>query len=545
MLLVLLGVATSSSAWTVTKDGLTFTGTGLLGSGDEAEVYLSDYSVTDVVIPATIDYDGIIGFEKGTKKVVKIANHGFTQSSSHFSSYSDGCTPAQTHYMGGYYNPTLKSVTFEQPSNITEIGEGAFDGCTSLETLTIPNSVTTIGQRAFAMCMGLKSLYFQTNNDGTVNFTTLPYEALFYCTALTSLELPSGITQIADRALMGNFALYSIKLPNTLTTIGAHFLCNASSLQTLTIPASVTYIDGAFLHGCESLSKVYLLGPASVLKAQANDGSNTFGANEDFCKDKVTDCLFYTTSDYIDGYTSDEVWSTVDQPNDDGNDIVAIENTDRDFTGGKWVTAIFPDGVANYKAVFGSETMAATMTSATVDADDEGFYHLTFTLISGDDIPAATPVMFYAGKDATYTMYTSDRVSEDDFKKALTADHTAKVEANDGAVVSMIGRYLETQLNPFDFYYSNSGFYRVPESTKIMLGDFRCYWNVNRDNVKTDVQAMGSKFTGGTTGINAIDNTDAKVSVEIYDLGGRRINADKSALQGGVYIINGKKVLVK
>ena len=44
------------------------------------------------------------------------------------------------------------------PDSITNIGESAFGGCESLESITIPNGVTSIGKRAFAGCSSLKSI---------------------------------------------------------------------------------------------------------------------------------------------------------------------------------------------------------------------------------------------------------------------------------------------------------------------------------------------------------------------------------------------------
>ena len=39
------------------------------------------------------------------------------------------------------------------PDSVTEIGENAFDGCTSLQSIDIPNSVTKIGYDAFVDCI--------------------------------------------------------------------------------------------------------------------------------------------------------------------------------------------------------------------------------------------------------------------------------------------------------------------------------------------------------------------------------------------------------
>ena len=49
-----------------------------------------------------------------------------------------------------------ESVTFRGcPYPVTSIGDGAFEHCSGLTSVTIPNSVTEIGEEAFYDCSGL------------------------------------------------------------------------------------------------------------------------------------------------------------------------------------------------------------------------------------------------------------------------------------------------------------------------------------------------------------------------------------------------------
>jgi len=55
-------------------------------------------------------------------------------------------------------NKDIVNGSFVFPESVTEIGNGAFDGCTSLSNIIIPESVTEIGNGAFYGCASLKKV---------------------------------------------------------------------------------------------------------------------------------------------------------------------------------------------------------------------------------------------------------------------------------------------------------------------------------------------------------------------------------------------------
>lgn len=64
---------------------------------------------------------------------------------------------------------SLKMVTFVDYCDLNfSIGDEAFSGCTSLESLIIPNSLVVIGARAFYGCTSLRSLYFESTTPPAI-----------------------------------------------------------------------------------------------------------------------------------------------------------------------------------------------------------------------------------------------------------------------------------------------------------------------------------------------------------------------------------------
>ena len=149
---------------------------------------------------------------------------------------------------------------------VTSIGWDAFDGCTSLTSVTIPDSVTSIGRSAFYDCRSLTSV---TIPDSV---TSIGGSAFYDCRSLTSVTIPNGVTSIGAWAFYNCRSLTSVTIPNGVTSIGSYAFYRCRSLTSVTIPDSVTSIgDGAFSN-CKSLTSVTIPGSVTSIGQHAFQG---------------------------------------------------------------------------------------------------------------------------------------------------------------------------------------------------------------------------------------------------------------------------------
>ena len=104
------------------------------------------------------------------------------------------------------------------------IREGAFKNCESLSNITIPitNHITDIGKNAFYYCTSLSSINIPKGA------TSIKENAFEFCNALLDITIPNGVKYINASAFNGCSSLSTVTFPNGLESIGnqAFFNCN-------------------------------------------------------------------------------------------------------------------------------------------------------------------------------------------------------------------------------------------------------------------------------------------------------------------------------
>lgn len=147
------------------------------------------------------------------------------------------------------YNGEATDVVI--PDNVKVIGEEVFKSM-PITSVKIPSSVTEIGWRAFCGCKEL------VNVNIPKEVKKIESEAFGRCESLANIELPAGIKIIGNSAFGGCESLTNIELPIGLECIWDGAFVGCTSLTSVTIPSSVTLLNNSAFAECSSLTSVII-----------------------------------------------------------------------------------------------------------------------------------------------------------------------------------------------------------------------------------------------------------------------------------------------
>lgn len=132
----------------------------------------------------------------------------------------------------------LETVTFDEPSNIKELGFHSFRICSKLKEVTLPKSLKKIGV-AFLECWNLETI-----------------------------NVPNGsqLEEIPDNAFTTNTKLKAFNIQGScpLKTIGRNAFANLKELEKFEFPKTVTTINSNAFSGCEKMATATFADDAEI-----------------------------------------------------------------------------------------------------------------------------------------------------------------------------------------------------------------------------------------------------------------------------------------
>ena len=432
----------------------------------------------------------------------------FTYDGTRLIKYPEGSTatsytiPNSVTTIGNYafIYSNLETVTIG--SGVTTIGEDAFFNCNGLTTISIPDNVTTIGEDAFCACEnlttlnigsgvesicngpcgGCSSLTEITVSGGNMNFKSVE-NVLFTYDGKRLIQYPAGSTAT------------SYTIPNSVTTIGNYAFEGCSSLTSVTIPNTVTSIGTCAFSDCTGLTTMSI--PSSVTYI----GDDAFG----YCSGLTTVTL--NSNPYIGANAFYNIASAA---------LVTMNLTANAAGGAYWMT--FYNDYYSFKADPNTQVFQAELDNATGA--------LTLREIDDKIVNANKAVILKSSGNPVMTLTTTNSSDLYEYNNLIGVSNP-EGEDNDGY-----------------FYVLNNGskgvgFYKLADGKKLGYG--KAYLSYDSSSAPELDYLEFNYGNGNTTGVNEVRGQKEESRSQYYDLQGRRVAQPAK----GLYIVNGKKVVIK
>lgn len=208
----------------------------------------------------------------------------------------------------------------------------------------------------------------------------------------------------------------------------------------------------------------------------------------------------------------------------------------RDSEGNYWttLTTAFPYSIPEDGGVLGAYTVSTTKTE-----DGKTYAELTTLAKPGETVPAGTPVLLKLSS-----------FDAENNKLVPTGNHVMGNSSNKVTKNLLSGVYLDNKLknNTTNYRVLNVspstgkiGFFKMSSSVTYMAGNKAFLDLTQTTGAKGAVYIDFDNIDSDVTGITNIHHDEEPENPVYYDLQGRRVEHP----QHGIYIVNGKKVLIK
>lgn len=228
--------------------------------------------------------------------------------------------PRKVKYIGTYvfYWSGVRTVTFEEGSELETIGHDAFHECNSLEYMDMPNSVKTIEYQAFFKCPSLEWIHFSDN------ITELGTCVLAYCPLVTECKLPGGVHTIVN-AVAECSGLKRMKIGSKDSAPGVTLIKNCGivgceQIEYLELGANIDSLES---HALEDLNNLKVLISWAPVPPRCDARWHSFGPYP-----QQMSAILYVPKASLEAYRTAADWENF-------RTIVAIEDVgDVDANGG-------------------------------------------------------------------------------------------------------------------------------------------------------------------------------------------------------------------
>ncbi len=160
----------------------------------------------------------------------------------------------------------LKEVT--KTESLTSLGASAFEGCSALEEFEYPESVTAVPEKCFAGCTALADVKEHKNlknvavdafkdtawenaqPDGALSFGRVTYGVKGQ---VKNIEIPKGVSLIEDYVFLGCDYIETVTFGPDVEEIGLYAFQNCTNLKEVNFDDAMGVLDAGAFKGCSSL----------------------------------------------------------------------------------------------------------------------------------------------------------------------------------------------------------------------------------------------------------------------------------------------------
>lgn len=484
------------------------------------------------------------------------------------------------------FGPTLKTIKLGEvdPNGDSKIEKFAFSDCTSLTSVDFGLGWKEIGTQAFYGCSALKDIVLPEGIEAIRYgaFSNAAIEAIhlpntlkiieataFKCHNLKTITIPASVELIQAQAFQENYALTDVYVLGTHTKAeNQAFYQHATATFSYNNPSNTAPLKREFYKkGDSSNSPLAMLHyPEAAYNDYVNENSRSLGgttknmeAENGGCWPTVEDGKFTMTSGNYAGWKNFALTGKL-KPEETWEDDKRVDD--------KWYTMCLPFDMTaqQLKSAYGSKVEVVEFSDVEVVTKPNNDKIVTLKFKQPvTETKAHHPYMIHPSlhkgtQEGVKTTIVGIKKQEE---KQGSLDAQKVVKTADGVTYTFIGNYDKNKhLQQYSYYYYSgdnetqykNGFYKWIKSGSGTWTPYTACVLMNKDNganAKSSISYYLESIDGQTTAIDTLPVMPAVRDMQqgkVYTITGQLVQQgtiNLKALPQGVYIVNGKKYIVR